>query len=358
MYTINMLSKADMVKGQGVASAHDEQVKLAKEVLQGRFEILENSHKGCDITHIHTINPEFFIRLPFIKHRGMAVGYVHFLPETLENSIHLPKAAKKIFYKYVLTFYKQMDHLVTVNPYFIDVLEKYGIPREKVSYIPNFVSEEQFYPLSADEKSTLREKYHLPKDRFTVLCAGQLQLRKGIMDFFALAKRMPDVEFIWAGGFSFGKISDGYEEIKKEMEHLPENVRMLGLLDREVMNEVYNMADVMFLPSYEELFPMTILEAMNCRIPILVRDLDIYDNILFDYVQRGQDINEFQSLLQLLNQDKSFYEYAASCAFEGHEFYSRAHVGQMWANFYEDTVQAETERAWGFDKRKEAYQWK
>ena len=115
MYTINMLSKADMVKGQGVASAHDEQVKLAKEVLQGRFEILENSHKGCDITHIHTINPEFFIRLPFIKHRGMAVGYVHFLPETLENSIHLPKAAKKIFYKYVLTFYKQMDHLVTVN---------------------------------------------------------------------------------------------------------------------------------------------------------------------------------------------------------------------------------------------------
>ena len=142
------------------------------------------------------------------------------------------------------------------------------------------------------------------------------------MDFFALAKRMPDVEFIWAGGFSFGKISDGYEEIKKEMEHLPENVRMLGLLDREVMNEVYNMADVMFLPSYEELFPMTMLEAMNCRIPILVRDLDIYDNILFDYVQRGQDINEFQSLLQLLNQDKSFYEYAASCAFEGHEFYS------------------------------------
>ena len=112
------------------------------------------------------------------------------------------------------------------------------------------------------------------------LCAGQLQLRKGIMDFFTLARRMPDVEFIWAGGFSFGKISDGYEEIKKEMEHLPENVRMLGLLDREVMNEVYNMADVMFLPSYEELFPMTILEAMNCRIPILVRDCLLYTSTI------------------------------------------------------------------------------
>ena len=29
MRTINMLSKADMVKGQGVLSAHDEQVALA-----------------------------------------------------------------------------------------------------------------------------------------------------------------------------------------------------------------------------------------------------------------------------------------------------------------------------------------
>lgn len=30
MKKINMLSKADMVKGQGVLSAHDEQVALAK----------------------------------------------------------------------------------------------------------------------------------------------------------------------------------------------------------------------------------------------------------------------------------------------------------------------------------------
>lgn len=34
MRTINMLSKADMVKGQGVLSAHDEQVALAKKVMQ------------------------------------------------------------------------------------------------------------------------------------------------------------------------------------------------------------------------------------------------------------------------------------------------------------------------------------
>ena len=83
--------------------------------------------------------------------------------------------------------------------------------------------------------------------------------------------------FVWAGGFSFGRISDGYEEIRKMMKHLPPNVRFLGIVDREKMNEIYNMADVMFLPSYEELFPMTILESMNCAVPVLVRNLPIYD---------------------------------------------------------------------------------
>ena len=34
MKRINMLSKADMVKGQGVLSAHDEQVELAREVMK------------------------------------------------------------------------------------------------------------------------------------------------------------------------------------------------------------------------------------------------------------------------------------------------------------------------------------
>ena len=59
MRKINMLSKADMVKGQGVLSAHDEQVALAAQVLKGEFEVLHNAKEPCEITHYHSINPEF-----------------------------------------------------------------------------------------------------------------------------------------------------------------------------------------------------------------------------------------------------------------------------------------------------------
>ena len=43
MKRINMLSKADMVKGQGVLSAHDEQVELVSEVMENRALISENA---------------------------------------------------------------------------------------------------------------------------------------------------------------------------------------------------------------------------------------------------------------------------------------------------------------------------
>ena len=133
-------------------------------------------------------------------------------------------------------------------------LEKYGVPRERVTYIPNFVSKERFYPLAPEEKAALRRKYGLPEDRFLVFCAGQLQKRKGFFDYIELALRMPDVRFVWAGSFAFGLISEGHDEIKRILEHPPENFTLLGLIDRDRMNEVYNLADLMLLPSFEELF--------------------------------------------------------------------------------------------------------
>lgn len=344
MYKINMMSKADITKGHGVLSAHDEQVALVKDNMQDVFQVQENSLKSGDITHYHSINPELFLTIPFMKRKGTTVGYVHFLPETVENSISMPRFAKNLFYKYMLAFYKSMDHLVTVNPYFIDVLEKYGVPRDKVTYIPNFVSDETFYPLSDFARRASRRYYGLDEEKFTVLCVGQLQKRKGVLEFLNIAERLPHMQFVWAGGFSFGKISDGYDEIKRAMEHLPANVKFLGIVDRKKMNEIYNMADVMFLPSYEELFPMTILESMNCGLPILVRDLDIYKPILFDYVIKEKSQGGFERVLRQLEKDSNFYVEASHRSFAGHEFYSRDHVSSMWRNYYLGLVSGEKVR--------------
>lgn len=328
-----MLSEAATVKGQGVLSAYEEQVKLVSEGLED-FQVFVNKKMHADITHYHTLNPTFFLSIPSMKKHGTTVGYVHFLPETVDTSLRLPKIAKWVFYRYMLKFYKSMDHLVVVNPYFIDVLERYGVDRNKVTYIPNFVSDKEFYPIEKSKKGHLRRKYGLDPNKFTVVCAGQLQTRKGIFDFVEIAKSMPHMQFAWAGDFAFGNISDGHRDIQKILYAPPPNLKFLGLVERKYMNEVFNLGDVMFLPSYEELFPMTILESMNCRIPMLLRDIDLYKNILFDYYLRGSNNQEFIDILNRLQNEPEYYEQACALSWKGHEFYHKDHVLSMWKDFY------------------------
>lgn len=342
-YTINMLSQADRVKGHGVLSAYQEQVGLVKDGLSDHFTVTENCRKPADITHIHTVNPTYLLAMPLLKARGSTVGYVHFLPSTVEGSLHIPKLFRQVFYHYLIAFYRSMDYLVTVNPYFIDAMESYGIPREKVTYIPNYVSDREFYPVSPEEKRALRLQYGLDPDRFTVVCAGQLQTRKGVLDFAQLAQRLPQMQFLWAGGFSFGQMSDGYREIKELLDCHPANLLFPGMIDRERMNEVYNLGDVMFLPSYEELFPMTILEAMSSGVPILLRDIPVYEKILFDFYLREKDLDGFQLTLLRLWQDPDFYRQAKERSQQGHQFYSAAHVLAMWDQFYTQVVQQREE---------------
>ena len=124
MKRINMLSKADMVKGQGVLSAHDEQVELAREVMENRAEILENAKGSSDITHYHSINPEYYLSTFRRRKQGALVGYVHFLPETVENSISLPRFAKNIFYKYKGKSGRKKVHLLYMKGYSSIIEEK------------------------------------------------------------------------------------------------------------------------------------------------------------------------------------------------------------------------------------------
>lgn len=60
------------------------------------------------------------------------------------------------------------------------------------------------------------------------------------------------------------------------MDNPPKNVKFIGIIPRTEMNEIFNMADVLFMPSFSELFPMSILEAVNSSKPVLLRDLELY----------------------------------------------------------------------------------
>lgn len=329
---INMLSTADSTPGQGVGSAYLEQVNLVKNGASDIFDVRINSKDDADILHHHTINPNFYYRM--FRTKGVNVSYVHFLPETLDGSIKLPSFAFKIFKKYVIAFYKKADYLVVVNPIFINPLVKYGIKKERIVYIPNFVSKEKFYKQTKKEINSTRKQYNIKNDAFVVLGVGQVQTRKGVIDFVEIAKKMPDVTFVWCGGFSFGKITDGYKELKEIYDNPPKNVIFTGIISRDEMNSMYNMSDVLFMPSYNELFPMSILEAVNTEKPILLRDLDLYEDILFKKYLKASNNNGFIKQIKELKNNKEVYKKATKDSIEISQFYSKENVLDQWIKFY------------------------
>lgn len=331
--TINMLSKADSVDGQGVGSAYLEQVSLVRTELSDYFNVYINSHKKTDIVHVHTVNPSFYHKLKSKK--NVSVMYCHFLPETLDGSIKLPKFTFNIFKRYVINFYRKADYLVVVNPIFIEPLVKLGVQKERIRYIPNYVSRDKFHILPEETIIEAKKKYEIPLDKFVVLGCGQVQTRKGVLDFVEVAKKNLDKVFVWCGGFSFAGITDGAKEFKHIMEHPPTpNLMFLGIIPRNKMNVMFNIADCLFMPSYNELFPMSILEAVRSDKPVVLRDLELYKDILWDDYLAGKNNDEFSMLINQLATDKEVY---ASCQEKSRriaQYYSKENVSKIWLDFY------------------------
>jgi starch synthase len=126
-----------------------------------------------------------------------------------------------------------------------------GVPAEKLHVIPYGVRLEDFYPVA--EPAT---------DRFDVLFAGSVGLRKGVpylLEAFAQL-RHPNKRLRMAGAVQ--------PELKQVLGRLPrEQVEFLGPVPRERLRKLMSTSHVLVLPSIEEGFGMVVGQAMACRCP-------------------------------------------------------------------------------------------
>lgn len=327
---IRVFSKATTVPGQGVGAAYIEQLNLIQQ--SKRLVVLQPNEPRPDLVHIHTINFRYWLAMLFIK--IPRVVYVHFLPSTLSSSIKLPRLFFGILKWYVKVFYKTASHLVVVNPIFIDPLMKMGIKKERIVFIPNYVDESKF--ATKVSNTSIRKQWQFK--RFTVLGVGQVQHRKGVLDFIEVAKKLPAVDFVWAGGFSFKAMTAGYEELKKVMDNPPSNVRFLGIIPREKMNELYHGCDLFFLPSFDELMPMSVLEAAVCDKPILLRDLELYQPVFFKHYLSAHDVDGFVKMIKQLSENKEMYQQSLDHPRWLKNYYRKEAILKQWEDFYQEVV--------------------
>ena len=126
---------------------------------------------------------------------------------------------------------------------------------------------------------------------------GHTIARKGLLDFLELARRMPEVRFLWFGWTDPRLLP---REINDALDAAPDNVMFPGYVDREQLREAYCGADVFAFLSHEETEGIVVLEALACGIPVVVRDIPVYQDWLTDgvHVRKARDTAGFRAAVE------------------------------------------------------------
>jgi glycosyltransferase involved in cell wall biosynthesis len=140
------------------------------------------------------------------------------------------------------------------------VIEKYGIPAEKVVTVHNAV---RF-------SGTASEEVERGVEDKIVTFLGRITYQKGPDDFVEAAakvlKRLPGVRFVMAGSGDM-------------MDHVVRRVAALGIADRfhftgflkgDDVQRMFSLSDVYVMPSVSEPFGISPLEAMRSNVPVII----------------------------------------------------------------------------------------
>jgi 1,2-diacylglycerol-3-alpha-glucose alpha-1,2-galactosyltransferase len=231
------------------------------------------NHLGpCDVVHSHSWGPSY----PFHAWRmaGRRVFTAHVIPETAEGSLPFATALQPVIRGWLRWIFDWSDVIVSVGPAETAAIRALGV-RTRIETVPNPIRRERFQP-SIALRAAGRRMLGLLGDRRIVLGVGQIQPRKGIDSFAAVAERLPEIEFVWVGGRPFGRATAGRGETNRIMRDPPRNLSFAGMFPIEQMPALYNAADVFLFPSHQENCPYAPLEAAACGVPIVLRDLPEY----------------------------------------------------------------------------------
>jgi glycosyltransferase involved in cell wall biosynthesis len=169
-----------------------------------------------------------------------------------------------------------------------DLNINYGIKIKKIQYIPYGVSD-LFFNLNFEEK--------IEKEFYKIIYVGQLVKRKRVDRIINSIKNLPKKYHLDIYG-------DGieYKELKKIASSC-RRIKFHGFISEESkLVNAYENADLMVLPSLNEEMPLSILEALASKVPVLS------SNINSIRVAYGDKIFYFQNIENLHQRIKNIIQ--------------------------------------------------
>lgn len=130
------------------------------------------------------------------------------------------------------------------NQYVNKVLKKENV------IVSNFIDDKVI------KRSSLK---YISNEIKTIIFVGHVNKSKGCNEIIEVSKIFPNINFRL-----IGNISDYYKDI-----HVPENVKFIGEVSKDNVLIEMEKADILLFPSHTEGFPLVVLEAMACGLPVI-----------------------------------------------------------------------------------------
>ncbi|KRM22429.1 glycosyltransferase [Latilactobacillus graminis] len=260
---------------------------------------LDPNDQDYDLLHINTYGLKSRSVIRKARKMGKPVIYhAHSTEEDFRNSFIGSNQLAPLVKRYLVSLYKQADHLITPTLYAKSLLESYGLTNP-IAPISNGIDLAKYQP-SAAKETAFRNYFHLQPDQKVIICVGLFFKRKGLIDFVEIAKSLPEYTFIWFGAVPMYSIPQNIRQIVKH--NHPDNVIFPGYISGEIIEGAYGNADLFFFPSYEETEGIVVLEALASRQKVLVRDIPVYQGWLVDRQNcyMGHTNAEFRQLIQAM----------------------------------------------------------
>ena len=248
--------------------------------------------------------------LAFLKRMGILKSKLHFWSEAnyLTVGARNDNKLKDLVRKYVYNSSKGAQ--LSSGKMTEITFEKWGFINRKFVPLPNTIEEDKF--TITEDEIYIRYLNNLPIFFLPVRLTEKI---KGIINFFNSIgdNNIRRGLFLIAG--------DGPDKEKIEFfikaHNVGDNIKLLGYCKTEKLVSLYKSANVFVLPSFSDASPLTLIEALKMKLPLLVSDkcgnhfealLDDQNGYLFDPLKPQTIKAAFESLMNRFSDWKEMGE--------------------------------------------------
>lgn len=213
--------------------------------------------KSISVIHTHLIGPLIYGSLATLTQKNIA--HIH----TEHDVLHL-RERKDWVMQYVIFKFKSNIRWVAVSNYVLDGLQSF-FPGMDVDLIYNAIDTMLFEP---GDTVTARQHFNVPQTAVVIGSAGRLVAIKGQRFLIEAMQHLPAPYYLVIAG-------DGelYQALANQIQALKLGDRVILTGFVQNMPLFYQACDLFCLPSLDEGFPLALLEAQACDLPVVSSDV-------------------------------------------------------------------------------------